>query len=75
MGGWVYHRQRLDKKEPNFHTVAISTWRSIVTSIDEDRLIEVCNEIELEGQGADDNKRMREELDAGELSNKRFKAF
>ena len=29
-GGWVFHRQREDKKEPNFSTVAINRWRSIV---------------------------------------------
>ena len=44
-GGWVYHRQREDKREPNFQEVAMNTWRSIIASVDIEELKAVTKEI------------------------------
>jgi len=46
LGGWRVHRVREDKNDPNFIKVAVNTWRSIVSSVSKEDLIDVCKDLE-----------------------------
>jgi mRNA capping enzyme, C-terminal domain len=62
-GAWRYFRWREDKEEPNFITVAMNTYRSIVTGVSQQDLIDVCNSIERPQDDTEGGlrKRQREE--------------
>lgn len=45
-GGWRIFRQREDKVEPNYITVAINTWRSIQQPVTKEEIIAVCENVD-----------------------------
>jgi hypothetical protein len=58
-GGWRFYRHREDKLEANYITVAMSTLRSLESSVPKERLLEMCQEIKSFNEIEVGNKRKR----------------